>query len=102
MTSPCLKPKTSLFSHWDRLAADLVRRFPCLADDLRVGRAVRLLEADAVTALGPQSFEVQSQSGNGAYRVNLKARSCGCPDSGKGHVCKHRIASFLFNLHRQT
>ena len=85
-------------SKWDRLASSLVARFPNLAYDLRVGKAVRLLEAGAVTRTGTYTFQVASQYGEGAYQVDLQEHACECPDSGKGHVCKHRIASYLYSL----
>ena len=41
----------------------------------------------------PYVITVQSQSNpRGWYFVDLKERTCTCPDSGKGNLCKHRLA----------
>jgi hypothetical protein len=32
------------------------------------------------------------------YQVDLVARTCTCPDYFKGHYCKHRVASQVFEL----
>ena len=33
--------------------------------------------------------------GKHAYLVDLERGFCNCPDSQKGHICKHRLAAYL-------
>ena len=45
----------------------------------------------------PNIFFVKSESNPlGGYRVDLAAKTCTCPDSGRGNVCKHRCAAWLY------
>ena len=66
----------------------------------------RLLKAVQIAA-GPHNiynlrcpageFDVRSQSAlNGWYHVDTHAHSCTCQDSQQGHVCKHRLAIWLY------
>jgi hypothetical protein len=42
----------------------------------------------------PRSYRVRSSDGYSFYKVDLDARTCECPDSQKGNICKHRIAAY--------
>jgi len=66
----------------------------------------RLLKAVQIAA-GPHNiynqrcpageFDVRSQCGlNGWYHVNTHAHTCTCQDSQQGHICKHRLAVWLY------
>lgn len=42
-------------------------------------------------------WDVRSQTAlNGWYHVDTKRHSCTCTDSQSGHVCKHRLAVWLY------
>lgn len=42
-------------------------------------------------------YDVRSQvSLNGWYHVDTKRHTCTCKDSQQGHVCKHRLAVWLY------
>lgn len=67
----------------------------------RLDRGIRLFIADMVEPTNePDIYIVRSESNPlGAYRVDLAAKTCTCPDSGRGNACKHRCAAWL---HRET
>lgn len=45
----------------------------------------------------PDVFMVRSDSNpRGKYRVDVKEKSCTCPDAGRGNVCKHRLAVWMY------
>jgi hypothetical protein len=61
----------------------------------RIQAAARILAANALRNSFdiPGVWEVKSESvGNRWYRVDPARRTCSCPDSKAGHMCKHRIA----------
>jgi hypothetical protein len=90
----------------EQLGPALVAKYPKL-DPARVGRAVEIVNAhnivmqarrdehDNQIKQSDQLWVVRAASGSGWYFVRPQERSCTCPDSAKGHVCKHRIAVFL-------
>jgi hypothetical protein len=44
-------------------------------------------------------FKVKSSDpSNLPYMVDLRARTCTCPDHIKGHYCKHRVAAQVYKL----
>jgi hypothetical protein len=61
-------------------------------------KAEEILDAGLVSPNGTAGgYYVKSQSGNGTYTVNLKARECDCPDHlQRGTYCKHLQAAELF------
>ena len=61
----------------------------------RQERALKLALGGHINHISDRIFSVRSEKGNHAYLVNLDQSSCTCPDSRKGHVCKHRIAAYL-------
>ena len=61
----------------------------------RQDRALKLALNGHVTHKSARIYSVRSQRGQHTYLVNLDKSFCSCPDSRKGHVCKHRIASYL-------
>jgi hypothetical protein len=45
----------------------------------------------------PWTFDVRSQTAlNSWYHVDTKRHACTCTDSQQGHVCKHRLAVWLY------
>jgi hypothetical protein len=68
--------------------------------------AARLQKAAAIAAgrtniyshnCKPGEYDVRSQGNPGGwYRVNTKAHTCTCKNSQRGHICKHRIAVWLY------
>jgi len=50
----------------------------------------------------PRCYRVRSSDGYSFYKVDLDARSCDCPDSLKGNICKHRIAAYYIEQANKT
>jgi hypothetical protein len=61
----------------------------------REDRALKLAVDGHVTYKFARTFSVRSEDNQHAYLVNLEKSFCTCPDSQKGHVCKHRLAAYL-------
>jgi len=61
----------------------------------RAERALKLAVEGHVTHKFARTFNVRSEDGEHSYLVNLEKSFCTCPDSQKGHVCKHRLAAYL-------
>jgi uncharacterized Zn finger protein len=61
----------------------------------RQERGLKLALNGHVTHLSGRVYAVRSEKGDHLYRVNLEKRSCTCPDSKRGHICKHRVAAYL-------
>lgn len=64
----------------------------------RMERAVALV-ANVTSTVSPEMFMVEGSYGHQyVVRVNRAARTstCTCPDHGKGHHCKHRLAVALY------
>jgi hypothetical protein len=61
----------------------------------REDRALKLAVEGHVTHKFARTFNVRSEDGEHSYLVNLEKSFCTCPDSQKGHVCKHRLAAYL-------
>jgi hypothetical protein len=65
-----------------------------------VARAAAIVAAGLVESTeDTQVYTVHSQSNPlGAYRVDISAHTCTCPDSGReGIVCKHRLAAWMYS-----
>jgi len=64
----------------------------------RLERGLELAKNGAVQSIPdaahPRRFLVRSSDGTQYYKVDSDARTCECPDSQKGHTCKHRIAAY--------
>jgi hypothetical protein len=67
------------------------------------GRLERGLELARTNAVSQDSrtnnnrrYQVRSSDGSSHYLVDLDRKTCECPDSLKGHTCKHRIAAYYF------
>src|SRR5512142_1157738 len=45
-------------------------------------------------------YDVRSDHGRGWYRVDTKAHTCTCMDSQQGHICKHRLAVWMYTTLR--
>jgi len=58
-------------------------------------RALKLALEGHVTHKSGRIFSVRSEDGQHSYLVDLEKSYCTCPDSQKGHVCKHRLAAYL-------
>jgi hypothetical protein len=61
----------------------------------REDRALKLAVEGHVTHKSERIFSVRSEDSQHSYLVNLDKGFCTCPDSQKGHVCKHRLAAYL-------
>jgi hypothetical protein len=62
----------------------------------REDRALKLALEGHVAHKSARVFSVRSEDNQHAYLVNLDKGFCTCPDSQKGHVCKHRLAAYIF------
>lgn len=66
----------------------------------RLERGLELAKNGAVMPLNhpkhPRRLQVQASDGSKVYQVDLEAKTCDCPDSQKGHTCKHRIAAYYY------
>lgn len=70
--------------------------------DGRDQRALRMALDGHVTHKHGRVFSVRSEDGKHTYLVNLDKSFCTCPDSAKGHVCKHRLAAYLVEQAQQA
>jgi hypothetical protein len=61
----------------------------------RQERALKLALEGHVTHKAERIFSVRSEDGEHSYLVDLDRSFCNCPDSLKGHICKHRLAAYL-------
>ena len=68
----------------------------------RLERGLEIARAGWVIPYDPSTlvqFKVRSSDpGKLPYMVDLRARSCTCPDHLKGHYCKHRVAAQIYRL----
>ena len=73
------------------IAKQMVAKYPALAGDARVGRAINL--APFVEKVDEGLYAVPSKSRpNLKHQVNTDLKTCVCEDAQKGHVCMHRMA----------
>ena len=68
----------------------------------RQDRALQLALNGHVTHKAGRVYSVRSQDGKHRYLVNLDRKFCNCPDSRKGHLCKHRLAAYLIEQTNQA
>lgn len=83
----------------ETIGNELAAKYPQL-DPARIAKAISIaskLHQMYNNNCPPGQFDVQSESGNGWYRVDTIKRSCTCTDSQTGHTCKHRIAVWIIN-----
>jgi hypothetical protein len=68
----------------------------------RLERGLEIAKAGWVTPYDPNTlvqFKVRSSDpARLPYMVDLRARSCTCPDHLKGPYCKHRVAAQVYRL----
>jgi hypothetical protein len=68
----------------------------------RLERGLEIAKAGWVIPYDPNTlvqFKVRSTDPvKLPYMVDLRARTCTCPDHLKGHFCKHRVAAQLYRL----
>jgi len=102
ITYSCLRP---LHPDAARLFADLLlQKYPRLVEgNGRLARAVEIAgHGSAPIRIGtdwPGTYEVYSLTRPGSYYiVDPRRRSCTCPDSQKGAVCKHRLAVAIMTI----
>ena len=92
-TAPATAPAASNVA---RLATVWADKHPELS--ARIQRAVALV-SNVSTTLAPEIFFIEGSWGHKyIIRTDRKARTstCTCPDSEKGHHCKHRLAVALY------
>lgn len=64
-----------------------------LSGEGRISRGVQLARLSVAYGEHPNLYDVESQSKqNASYEVDTVRKTCTCPDSRAGHICKHRIA----------
>jgi len=68
----------------------------------RLERGLEIAKAGWVFPYDPNTlvqFKVRSSDPTRLpYMVDLRSRSCTCPDHLKGHYCKHRVAAQVYRL----
>jgi len=63
----------------------------------RIERAIDILSNRDIAEVTPTVFLVQAQTDESiSYRVDIAEKSCTCPDSARGNICKHRVAVWLY------
>ena len=64
----------------------------------RLERGLELAKNGSVQPLSnsvrSRRFLVRSSDTTQKYIVDLDTKTCECPDSMKGHTCKHRVAAY--------
>ena len=107
-----VKEKPMLFASPIDLAAEQFRKL--LRQDILLGLNGRFERGVALAKQGAARpyidpnlpnklhlFQVRSANQSRppySYKVDLEAGTCECPDHGKGHFCKHRIASHIIEI----
>ena len=68
----------------------------------RLERGLEIALSGGVIPYDPTTlvrFKVKSSDpSNLPYMIDLRVRTCSCPDSAKGHYCKHRVAAQVYRL----
>lgn len=92
------------------LADEIVHRWN--VDTGRISRAIAIAREDGMVLIAEfdefgnplpergKLWIVRKSRKPGYYYVDTHARTCTCYDSRHGHVCKHRIAVFLYRALR--
>lgn len=84
---------------YQSLATEAAIRWPGQADQDRLARAVEIAGRQSMiynAKCSTGEFDVRSATGAGWYHVNTRAHTCTCQDSQHGHICKHRLAVWLY------
>lgn len=85
---------------YEQLASEALERWPGKVSPQRMADAVTLVRAmhcvlPAVAMAG--TYIVRSARTNTHfYNVDPRKHTCNCPDGQYGHVCKHRLAVWLY------
>ncbi len=90
---------------FETLAKEALTRWPAQVDPARLVRAVDILQSNRWNVqlahrdendqpIKPSYAVLIVRGSHGWYVVREK--SCTCPDSRAGHICKHRIAAWLY------
>lgn len=100
-------PNSTKFPEWSPVSAirpnhaEIFARlfrslFPAVAEKAngRIEKAVAIMTRAGARRLDRNTglYEVESDSGKGWYQVDLDRKTCTCPDSLAGNLCKHRLA----------
>jgi hypothetical protein len=68
----------------------------------RLERGLEIALSGGVIPYDPNTlvqFKVKSSDpSNLPYMVDMRARTCTCPDHMKGHYCKHRVAAQVYRI----
>jgi hypothetical protein len=93
------------------LAQEVITRWPAV-DQRRIDRALNILATESVMRARKSEDGCDLEPSNAVwavkqshrsahpddqwYIVRPEAKSCTCPDSQTGHICKHRIAVWMY------
>jgi hypothetical protein len=91
-----------LFQTPEEIASKILVHFPRV-DPARITRALDLVNSHAITTAkrdekGAEilpTWEILEMPGSQCPYIVRKG-SCTCPDNLTGHICKHRIAAYIF------
>jgi hypothetical protein len=97
-TTPSVEAINAAFRKFnDSISPDLKQRI-----NGRLERGLEIALSGGVIPYDPTTlvqFKVKSSDpSNLPYMVDLRARTCTCPDHVKGHYCKHRVAAQVYRL----
>lgn len=93
---------------YQAIADEIAASYP--VDQARIDRALDILRHHSGTKVRRATRDennhpiepsdslwiVRSSGGNGWYYVRPSQKSCTCTDHARGHVCKHRIAVYIY------
>jgi len=97
-TTPSVEAITAAFTKFtNSIMPELKQRM-----NGRLERGLEIAKAGWVIPYDPSTlvqFKVRSSDpARPPYMVDLRSRSCTCPDHLKGHYCKHRVAAQVYRL----
>ena len=97
-TTPSVKAINAAFTKFSNsISPELKERM-----NGRTERGLEIAQGGWVTPYDPSTliqFKVKSSDPSKLpYMVDLRARTCTCPDHLKGHYCKHRVAAQVYRL----
>jgi hypothetical protein len=97
-TTPSAEAINAAFRKFtDSLSPELKQRM-----NGRLERGLEIALSNGVTPYDPSTliqFKVKSSDpARFPYMVDMRVRTCTCPDHAKGHFCKHRVAAQVYKL----
>lgn len=97
-TTPSVEAINVAFAKFtDSLSPELKQRM-----NGRLERGLEIALSRWITPYDPSTmiqFKVKSSDPTKLpYMIDMRVRTCSCPDHAKGHFCKHRVAAHVYKL----